>query len=372
MNPTNSALQSKFPLSPKKIWKKLFSSVAGAFAVAIAAGAVYPISQILKESPPPNSRILFITIVLFVAIFIFVECIYAIYFKHYIKTYFYEGEPNYLTIRKGVFTSTEIHVPYNKIQDVYVDQDFADRFIFGLYDVHIASATAGSAIEAHIDGVEKADAEGLKNYLLNRLHGGSEVNTGASLNSSVPEKISGSDRITLNLDRKISHIEYPIISAWWAVSIIKSIGMAALSILVVLYIFAETEIGGEIILLAVIVAPVLTFIWQIITLSLFKKNYMFDFTPEYLYMRNGIFSMSESHMPYNTIQDVKIQQSFLDRIFGIYNVVIANASNGVIIPGKNVISDNSTKIIGLSKNSSDEISSILKSKVLGMHDTSMI
>ncbi len=42
-----------------------------------------------------------------------------------------------------------------------------------------------------------------------------------------------------------------------------------------------------------------------IQMWLFNKNYEFDFTPQYLYMKTGIFSLSETHMPYNTIQDVK-------------------------------------------------------------------
>ena len=56
----------------------------------------------------------------------------------------------------------QIHVQYGKIQDVYVDQDLLDR-ILGIYDVHISSATYSSGIEAHIDGVDKVGAEGLKN-----------------------------------------------------------------------------------------------------------------------------------------------------------------------------------------------------------------
>jgi len=46
-----------------------------------------------------------------------------------------------------------------------VDQDLLDR-IFGLYDVHLSSATISSGMEAHIDGLEKQAAEGLRNILL--------------------------------------------------------------------------------------------------------------------------------------------------------------------------------------------------------------
>src|SRR6185503_6801296 len=65
----------------------------------------------------------------------------------YIQRYYYSADADFLTIKKGVIMPAEIHVQYRKIQDVYVDQDLTDR-IFGIYDVHVASATATSAMEA--------------------------------------------------------------------------------------------------------------------------------------------------------------------------------------------------------------------------------
>ena len=44
-------------------------------------------------------------------------------------------------------------------------QDLLDR-IFGLYDIHLSSATFSSGMEAHIDGVEKQAADGLRKILL--------------------------------------------------------------------------------------------------------------------------------------------------------------------------------------------------------------
>ncbi|HEV2917100.1 MAG TPA: PH domain-containing protein [Candidatus Babeliales bacterium] len=73
-----------------------------------------------------------------------------------------------LVIRKGVFTKKEITVPFERIQDVYIDQDLFDR-LFGLYDVHISTATATSNIRAHIDGVEKKIAEEIRALILNKL-----------------------------------------------------------------------------------------------------------------------------------------------------------------------------------------------------------
>ena len=86
----------------------------------------------------------------------------------YYQVYYYELTDDFITIRKRVFTPTEITIPYERIQDVNVDQDILDR-AYGLYDVHLTSATVSSAMEAHIDGVEKEAAGGLRDKILNKL-----------------------------------------------------------------------------------------------------------------------------------------------------------------------------------------------------------
>ena len=108
------------------------------------------------------------TFVILVLLIISVLLIYY-YQCWYFATYFYELDPNYIIIRKGPITPREITVPYERFQDVYVDQDIWDR-ILGLYDVHISSATISSGMEAHIDGVEKQAADGLKVILLQKIN----------------------------------------------------------------------------------------------------------------------------------------------------------------------------------------------------------
>lgn len=362
MDTATSKLKTQFPLSEKKFTKKFISRNLGGAILFIVLIAFTLFIQSVSNGIDNESSSLLRLLVEGCIVFFILRIIFEFwYIKAYIKTYFYEGEPNYLTIRKGVFTSTEIHVPYLKIQDVYVDQDFLDR-LMGLYDVHIASATVSSGIEAHIDGVDKGVAEGLKHYLLNRLQGGSESSQTAATPDQKQEAATPT-RVTLSLSKKISSDEYPIIDAWWIGSIGKAIGSSLISIIAMTYIFIKTDSSQMIGFLIYFAIFGLTFIWQIIKLALFKKNYRFEFTPEYLYLRNGIFSMSETHMPYNTIQDVRVEQSFLDRIFGVYTVAIENAVGGT---GKAV------GLLGLSKQSAEEISTILKNDVLGLHNQNKV
>lgn len=62
----------------------------------------------------------------------------------------------------------ETILPYEKLQDVYVDQDVFDR-IFRLYDVHVSTATFMSGFEAHIDGVNKENAEAIREIILENI-----------------------------------------------------------------------------------------------------------------------------------------------------------------------------------------------------------
>ncbi|MFH0755356.1 MAG: PH domain-containing protein [bacterium] len=90
------------------------------------------------------------------------------YQRWYFATYFYDLTDDFIQIKKGPITPQEITIPYERLQDVSVDQDLLDR-LFGLYDVHVSSATISSEMDAHIDGVEKQSAEGLRAIFLETI-----------------------------------------------------------------------------------------------------------------------------------------------------------------------------------------------------------
>jgi len=157
-----SKTREQFPLSTKKVLKKtltgtmlwiilfliLLGSVAGlSIFASLGSNFLLPISAF---------------VIFFLLIIILVTYLYQ---NWYYNVYFYDLTPDYIIIKKGPITPREITIPYERVQDVYVDQDLLDRF-FGLYDVHLSSATISSGMEAHIDGVEKTAADGLRALLL--------------------------------------------------------------------------------------------------------------------------------------------------------------------------------------------------------------
>lgn len=377
-----SELQSQFPLSPRKFWKKMIEKLVPGFVfggfLAILLTVVYFLVTSTGEKltgPVPSILLGLIGFILF--IMLVVALVYAWYLKEYIRRYYYAGEEHFITIKKGFFAPTEIHVQWQKIQDVYVDQDILDR-VMGLYDVHIASATATSGIEAHIDGVDKAAAEGLKKFLLSKVSSAGNGGTGASVAGApqgAAEAMSRNGGVTgpIRFSEEISNKTYPFFGKWvvlstcvafftpflyWGLFIgyagvnfaIKK-GIHSLFWFVLAYVCISTVSG--------IVQASIAYIW--------RRNYAFSFDTDTLYYRKGVISISEKHMPYSSIQDVTISQGVAERFLGIASVNIENAAQGTIqlSRGRAVPVPSGIALVGLELSQAQKIADLLKTTVLG-------
>ncbi len=164
MKIATSKTREQFPLSPKKIFKKTLASSLGLIILAGAVIIGLIIAYFQVESSPGSGYLLLAVFGVLILFLIWVLLIY-LYQRWYFAVYYYDLDPDYIVIKKGPITPHEITIPYERIQDVYVDQDLLDR-ILGLYDVHLSSATISSGMAAHIDGVERASADGLRAKLL--------------------------------------------------------------------------------------------------------------------------------------------------------------------------------------------------------------
>jgi membrane protein YdbS with pleckstrin-like domain len=163
MQIAQSKTREQFPLSYKKIIKKtIVSTIFYAILLLVVGGFII----FSSGSSGQNIFDWFgAAVVGFVCLLFLIFILEYFYQRWYFAVYFYDLTPDFIQIKKGCITPREITIPYERIQDVYVDQDLFDR-LFGLYDVHLSSATAASGMEAHIDGVEKQSAEGLREILL--------------------------------------------------------------------------------------------------------------------------------------------------------------------------------------------------------------
>ena len=166
MQIAQSKTREQFPLSTKKVLKK---TIAGTLVWSILLLIIWGLLAFaLTSSTETGSWFGIATLGIFGFLFFILLVVY-LYQRWYYAVYFYDLTSDYIVIKKGPITPQEITIPYERIQDVYVDQDLLDR-IFGLYDVHLSSATISSGIAAHIDGVEKPAADGLRAMLLQTVN----------------------------------------------------------------------------------------------------------------------------------------------------------------------------------------------------------
>ena len=161
-----SKTREQFPLSTKKVLKKTITGTVGWMLLLLFFYIMFALPMLAASAVNSSAGGLFGLITLgFLFLLVVVVVLTYLYQQWYYATYFYDLTPDYIVIRKGPITPREITIPYERVQDVYVDQDLLDR-IFGLYDVHLSSATISSGMSAHIDGVEREAADGLRAVLL--------------------------------------------------------------------------------------------------------------------------------------------------------------------------------------------------------------
>jgi uncharacterized membrane protein YdbT with pleckstrin-like domain len=164
--PNPNPIVNIVPLSTKKPYKKTLSD---GFTIAIIAIIILSIVWLISVFSGGISGELASTITIWVIIvFSILLILEFIYQQLYLKYYYYDASANTLTIRKGVIGQSQIYLQFNKIQNVFMDQDLLDR-LFGLYDVHLSTVGHGSIHLCHIDGLTKENAEKVVGFLLQQI-----------------------------------------------------------------------------------------------------------------------------------------------------------------------------------------------------------
>lgn len=160
-----SKTREQFPLSAKKPLKKTMPHIIASVVLFIISLIGVPMLAHLLSWSAGLVSLIFVCLL---PVLLLNSILMYIFQVWYFQVYFYDLTDDFIIIRKRVVTPREITIPYERVQDIYVDQDLFDR-IFGLYDVHLSSATISSGMEAHIDGVEKPAADGLRKTILEKV-----------------------------------------------------------------------------------------------------------------------------------------------------------------------------------------------------------
>jgi membrane protein YdbS with pleckstrin-like domain len=159
---SKSTTIEQYPLEKRKIKKKL--------TVAMLSWTIFLglIAGVMAFFAATTFSGLWIGVYSIIALYVIIFLIQIWYQTEYYKRYFYDIAPDFLIIKKGVIMPHETMLPYEKLQDVYMDQDLFDR-IFDLWDVHVSTATDMSGHQAHIDGVNRENAEKIRELILQKI-----------------------------------------------------------------------------------------------------------------------------------------------------------------------------------------------------------
>lgn len=325
-----STFQQQYPLSSKKFWKKLISVsfliFFGSAVLGVVSGMLISLLLVVQKPQNGTGAFLWVSILMVLIFLVLITSLYSAYISAYIRRYYYDFSEQFLTIQKGVFAPTEIHVPYGKIQDVYVDQDVLDR-IMGLYDVHIASATVTSGIEAHIDGVNAQVAETLKNFLLNKIQYSGQLSQQVAAMTQNQAPIATA---TQNPKAGVFNSKnYPIVGAWMLTELVKNLLIVALFAFITwIYLLGKKTVLNQLGVGQAFAICVIIYIVFTIRTMLWKTTFYFEFLPQFILMKNGVIKREEKHVPYRTLQNVLLKRNLLERMLGLSTVIIENAAMG--------------------------------------------
>lgn len=166
-------LRETIPLQKAKVVKKSLGATLGLVLLAALAFALIATfqSEDAQGAPEVLLTIKNVTRVVLPIVFLLLVFWTPCYQYLYYRRYFYDMDDKNIVIRKGVVAQREITLPFSRITDVYVDQDLFD-VLFGLYDVHMSTPTQESGLFAHIDGVNKAGSQQLRDMILERVNRG--------------------------------------------------------------------------------------------------------------------------------------------------------------------------------------------------------
>lgn len=172
-NQIRLTLRKKFPILRRKILKRsVFSMLIGA---TVSLAIIVAISFIIWTLVRGDQEIFHEILIKYRNQYLFITSLMlgvvfwpTVYQSLYYVNYFYDIDENNLYLRKGVGSRRELIIPFSKITDVYLDQDFFD-IIFGIYDLHVCTPTTESLKFAHIAGLNRESAETIKELILNKI-----------------------------------------------------------------------------------------------------------------------------------------------------------------------------------------------------------
>jgi len=273
------------------------------------------------------------------AVFLGVSVVWAIirYF-----TFTYRIENGELITRHGLLGRTERHIPLARVQDIRIEQGVLHR-LFRMADVLIETA-GGRGPEASLSVLARGEAERLRATVFARPGAQASAQTADAAVSSQPDT---------EIIRRLSMRQLVL------AGITSNRAASAIALVVVLWQFVDdilpqdmfqkwgesfvrraTELvtqGGSLhwtlILLAVVGVIGVGMLFSVIGAIVVFYGFTLARRGEDIYRSHGLFTRRSSSLPRRRIQLLKIEESWLRRLFGLATLRADTA--GAAFPGQN-------------------------------------
>jgi uncharacterized membrane protein YdbT with pleckstrin-like domain len=153
------------PLSSRKIIKGYFEGKSGIVGASLL---VLILSLALYIFIPETEQAIKIPLLMFLSLIITMNIGFFVYEILYYLFFFYNfGERN-IEIREGVISRRTNIIHYEKIHNIFIDQDILDR-VLGIYNVHFETTGDSPAIFTRIGGLSHSNADRLVVFLKSKV-----------------------------------------------------------------------------------------------------------------------------------------------------------------------------------------------------------
>ena len=360
------------PLEPRKVIKKSIGRILG---YLISGGIIIALMSLTRLGTDAtqidlNQFLGWAQLAIF-GLIVLGSIINIIYQYLYYKFYYYNFGEDSGEIRKGVVAQATGHVYYNRIQNIFVDQDIWDR-IFGLYDVHYETAGDSSGFYSHVDGLNKENSQKLLQFLIEKAK-----NTPGQHQTVSPTQIPNPPiAMTANLPTTPNPPQPPAadfskqnlpVSPKYAVAMSVSLTVIILVVLsfmglgplMIAFMISLPALG----IFTSLVVIFLTYLFCYLYSSAWVKNFDYAFDQEKGTIMTGVFGRKTAIIYYNRVQNINVTQGFIDRLWGLNSVSIETAgSSGVTTSNGKTIAVQPPTIVGLSKEDANRLKDFLLAK----------
>jgi putative membrane protein len=277
----------------------------------------------------------------------------------YYKYYYYNFEDDKAEIKKGVVAIATGHVQYNRIQNIFVDQDVMDR-ILGLYDVHYETAGESSGFYSHVDGLNKENSDKLVEFLNEKV-----LNKGRGDSNGEQKKQAEDVKETVDNDQRVFTREnVPIDSKIVWVDVFSTVlTVVGLLIFFSFRLLADGDLENEELKFFVTViigsVTVLAIIGSYIYARVWYKNFYFKFDVNGGLITEKVLAVKNTYLYYNRIQNIDVSQGVIARLLGLNELQIETAAEGSKL--------NSIKIVGLRRDGAEMLKNFLLEKSRKYH-----